>query len=400
MNKFLQLINRLSTKQLLVINIMLVVVCGAIFVVMLSAKTSFIKFSRKAGLNSTPRPVAAPTPTPTPAPNPVRITIPKMNINTGIVGVGLVSETKQMDVPENAMEVGWYKYGPSPGETGAAILNGHLDTPTGAPAIFYFLNSLIAGDEFYITNEIGERMKFIVNEVYNLPLDNFPKDLIYGKRDYSQVSLITCSGIWNQATKSYSNRIAVIAKKDPAYLETDYLVEIPSKKEAAEQFIVQTFAPERHNRQINLPGVYLRLEPKQGKIAVFLATSNQNVIAADVVLRFDPQVLEINTSIAAFTNEFASFNIHRVNNHTVRLSLFTDPSWKTKVAVNSKDKEIKIAEVDYSLRVKDFSLRQTMIDLVKAGQTPSSVVLKPIAGKEVHQSENILDTVQGTVVKI
>jgi len=363
--------------------------------------TSFPQTEKpKASFLPLPSPLPSPSPSsspsPSPLPAPFKITIPKLNIAANIAKVGFIEETGKMEVPQNAMEVGWYQYGPPPGEPGAAVLTGHYDTPTGAPAIFYYLGNLASGDDFYITNEQGQQLKYVVEEIKNLPLYNFPKDLIYGERGYSQVSLLTCAGVWNPAAHLYSHRLAVIAKEDPYYKKTDYLVKIPAEQQLVEQFVIQGFEKDERERQ-NLAGVYLRLKASQGKIGLFAASDNQEVIAIDAVLEYDPEALEIDTLTVAFGGHFSAYNIQKVNNnHVVQLSLFTNPFWQTKEPFNSEDKEIKIAELYY--KVKDSSLGQTRVELAAKDKAIFSKALKLAPGKEVHQAEDILNTVQGVII--
>jgi len=357
-------------------------------------KASFLPFP-------SPSPSLLPSPLPSPSPSPpaepFKITIPKLNVAANITKVGFIEESGKMEVPQNAMEVGWYQYGPPPGEPGAAVLTGHYDTLTGAPAIFYSLGNLASGDDFYITNEQGEQLKYVVEEIKNLPLYNFPKDLIYGERDFSQVSLLTCAGVWNPSARLYSHRLAVIAKEDPFYKKTDYLVKIPSEQQLVEQFVIQGFEKDERERQEELAGVYLRLEAKQGKISLFAASDNREVIAIDAVLEYNPEALEIDTSTVAFGNHFSAYNIQKVNNnHVVQLSLFTNPFWQTKEPFNSGNKEVKIAELYYG--VKDSGLGQTRVGLVAKDKAIFSKVLKLAPGKEVHQAEDILNIAQGVVV--
>src|SRR5947209_7865092 len=73
----------------------------------------------------------------TPLPDlPQRIVIPSLNVDSTIEQVGLDSQ-KRMDVPKNVFDVGWYDLGVRPGQIGSAVIDGHFDTPTGAPSVFY-----------------------------------------------------------------------------------------------------------------------------------------------------------------------------------------------------------------------------------------------------------------------
>ncbi len=155
-------------------------------------------------------PSATPTPTPIPIEEPVRIEIPAISVATNIVQVG-VTPDNIMEIPEEFTTVGWYKNGVKPGEQGAAILNGHYDTTTGHPAVFFSISQLNMGDEIYIFTKDEKQLTFIVDTILSHPLEDFPKDIVYGEFEGKGIKLITCDGIWNPAKRSYTNRLVVTA---------------------------------------------------------------------------------------------------------------------------------------------------------------------------------------------
>ena len=95
-----------------------------------------------------------PTPTPTPISLPnldmnsgARLLIPTIGVDAPIEPVGVLSNGA-LNVPQKNpwTGVGWYKNGPVPGQSGSAIIDGHLDRPRGVPAVFWNLNQLHTGD--------------------------------------------------------------------------------------------------------------------------------------------------------------------------------------------------------------------------------------------------------------
>ncbi len=156
----------------------------------------------------TPTPSPTPTPTPTPGLTPVTIIIPKLNIQTAIEQVGLTPDN-YMDVPKNANNAGWYMYGTKPSEAGNAVITGHYDTPTGAPALFYYLKRLEIGDEVTTVSENAIKSIFTVTGKETIPYDKFPKDYVFVTKVGKNLNLITCDGVWNQQKRVYSDRIVV-----------------------------------------------------------------------------------------------------------------------------------------------------------------------------------------------
>lgn len=117
-------------------------------------------------------PTLTPTPTPTP-PFPVRIIIPKLQIDTSVEPVGN-DENGTMQLPQATDTVGWYIEGYKPGEQGNAVIGGHLDLATGAPAVFYQIRDLAPGDTITIQDRHGVLRIFQVTSLYSYPYNEVP----------------------------------------------------------------------------------------------------------------------------------------------------------------------------------------------------------------------------------
>lgn len=156
---------------------------------------------------STPRHITTPTPA---IASPQRLVIDKLGINADVEEVALTT-TGAMDVPKAWENVGWYKLGAKPGETGNAVIAGHLDSPT-APAVFYKLNQLELGDIITVQDTTGQKRNFKVVDKQTYPDAGFPLELVFGRTDKKRLNLITCQGSFNQSTKLYSHRLVVFTE--------------------------------------------------------------------------------------------------------------------------------------------------------------------------------------------
>src|SRR5438046_2619246 len=74
---------------------------------------------------------------------PVRLRIPAIGVDTGLQRLGLESDGS-LQPPSRWGVAGWYAGGPRPGETGPAVIVGHVDSTSG-PAVFFRLRELHAG---------------------------------------------------------------------------------------------------------------------------------------------------------------------------------------------------------------------------------------------------------------
>lgn len=139
---------------------------------------------------------------------PQNLFIPKLNVNAFVEQVGQDAGGK-MDVPKEVMNTGWYQLGFKPGESGNAVMAGHLDTVTGAPAVFYNLGQLQIGDQVIVTDINGKNLNFEVVRIQSYPFNQVPLEEVFGPSDKPKLNLITCTGVWNVGSRNYSNRLVV-----------------------------------------------------------------------------------------------------------------------------------------------------------------------------------------------
>jgi sortase (surface protein transpeptidase) len=183
------------------------------------------------GATPSPRPEAA-TPTPPPsapattaAPptsaavlargsaSPVRIRIPAIGVAAAVVRRGLAPDGT-LEVPSDYDDTGWYTGGPAPGETGPAVIAGHIDSHRG-PAVFYRLRELRPGDEITVGRADGSSVRFAVDGVAQYPKRAFPTEAVFGPSPDPILRLITCGGSFDRSQRSYRDNVVVTARLAP-----------------------------------------------------------------------------------------------------------------------------------------------------------------------------------------
>ncbi|MCA9361504.1 class F sortase [Candidatus Kaiserbacteria bacterium] len=142
---------------------------------------------------------------------PTRLRIPKVNIDATFERPLGLNEDKTVEVPDSYTEVGWYKYGPTPGERGPAVILGHVDSYQG-PAVFWSLGQLDVGDEILVDREDGTTAQFEVTKLERVAQSEFPTISVYGDIDHAGLRLITCTGIYDHGVERYSHNLIVFAK--------------------------------------------------------------------------------------------------------------------------------------------------------------------------------------------
>ena len=156
-----------------------------------------------------PKPVRKPKTVWKQMPPPVRLQIPAIAVSAPVIKLGRNADGTA-EVPQTFSDAGWFEPGPEPGEKGAAIMLGHVDSHSG-PGVFYRLRALRRGDRVNVLLRNGKRLRFVVTGSMEAPKNNFPTKLVYRKTPGSTLRLITCGGAFNRSTGHYVDNYIVFA---------------------------------------------------------------------------------------------------------------------------------------------------------------------------------------------
>ncbi|GHI01868.1 sortase [Streptomyces cellostaticus] len=142
---------------------------------------------------------------------PVRLLIPKIGVDAPFTALTIAASGHLEPPPAaNTNLVGWYAEGASPGETGTAIIAGHVDTVTSA-AVFAGLDRLERGDRFSVDRADGHRADFVVDDMETFAKDDFPSKRVYADTSRPEVRLITCAGDYDHSVRDYTENLVVFA---------------------------------------------------------------------------------------------------------------------------------------------------------------------------------------------
>lgn len=145
------------------------------------------------------------------SPQPVSIRIDAIGADAPINPYGINERTGQMDVPSSVREVAWYRYGPSPGEPGSAVLAAHVDLKSQGPGVFFKLRQLGPGDEVTIEFDDGSAQVFVVEARTVYHKEELPTASIFSRDGPSILTLITCGGGFSEADERYDSNVVVYA---------------------------------------------------------------------------------------------------------------------------------------------------------------------------------------------
>lgn len=139
---------------------------------------------------------------------PQGLTIPQIGVDVPVTGVGTDSEG-QLDVPDDASAVSWYRHGPAPGDPGSAVLAGHVDY-AGEQGVFWRLDELRVGQHFEVVTSAGPLPVRVVS-VDRIRKSRLPVAELFRTTGPPQVVLVTCGGPFNRAQLAYRDNVVVVA---------------------------------------------------------------------------------------------------------------------------------------------------------------------------------------------
>jgi len=164
-----------------------------------------------SGTYLVPRPrIVPPAPqAPIPTARPVQLLIPSIGVHRAVEIVG-VTRSGVMQQPANYWNAGWFKGSPVPGAPGDSVIEGHAGYP-GQPLIFGRLVKLHAGDAIIVVLGDRTRQLFRVESMRSVPVGTLPAGMAepYGT---PRLTLITCTGHFDQGSYSYSQRLVLEAR--------------------------------------------------------------------------------------------------------------------------------------------------------------------------------------------
>ena len=154
----------------------------------------------------------APTPVAVPAGidlYPTRLQIPSIGVDTSLEPLWM-NRQGELRPPRDPDLAGWFIDSVVPGNLGAAVVAGHLDSHTG-PAVFWRLSDLRHGDKIRITRSDGMIARFTVAQVRQVKRAHFPTSQVYGPTPDRELRLITCGGQFDLTHGHYLGNVLVRA---------------------------------------------------------------------------------------------------------------------------------------------------------------------------------------------
>jgi LPXTG-site transpeptidase (sortase) family protein len=132
--------------------------------------------------------------------------IPRLDVETEILGVPLNIKAGSWDVTWLANQVGWLNGTAYPSASGNSVLTAHVYLPSGKPGPFVSLGTLKWGDQI-VLHANGHRYVYEVREVKLVLPGNISA---FKHEEKAWLTLVTCQG-YNEKTDTYNWRRLVRA---------------------------------------------------------------------------------------------------------------------------------------------------------------------------------------------
>lgn len=155
------------------------------------------------GSRTTPRAVATAEP-------PTSIVIARIGVRMPILPVGVATDG-QMALPPDPADVGWYSYGPRPGDTdGATVLAAHIDSKEYGIGPMARLGELRAGDVITVVSR-GTSRRYSVASTLHLEKSSLDLTSLFARTGPPRLHLVTCGGDFDAQKRQYEQNVVVLA---------------------------------------------------------------------------------------------------------------------------------------------------------------------------------------------
>jgi hypothetical protein len=163
---------------------------------------------------SLPQPAVHPA-TPAPpeeVPAPVRLVVAGVGVDAPVDPVG-VSRDGLMQLPDDVRRIGWYRFGPAPGQPeGTAVLAGHVDAWDQGLGALGRLRGVAPGQVVEVDDSAGAVTRWQVVTRRLVGKEALPLAALFARAGPPRLVLLTCGGPFDARLRSYRDNLVVVAE--------------------------------------------------------------------------------------------------------------------------------------------------------------------------------------------
>jgi hypothetical protein len=144
---------------------------------------------------------------------PRQLAIPRLALEMPIVPMNL-DRAGAMALPAKPTEMGWYAYGPRPGDRqGSAVLGGHLDSREYGLGPLAAIRHLRTGDLIVVRTTTSHET-FRVTSVRLIRKQALPLRTIFDRDGDQRLRIVTCGGPYIRSRGGYQDNLVITALPD------------------------------------------------------------------------------------------------------------------------------------------------------------------------------------------
>ena len=140
---------------------------------------------------------------------PVRVRVPDLGLDSAVRPVG-VGGDRQMRLPADPRELGWYRFGPAPGDGGSVVLAGHVDSRRFGVGPLVALQAVDVGTVVQVVTRTGRVRSYRVDSIERFDQQALPA-AVFARTGPERLRLVTCTGPYLPEAGGYQQNLVVTA---------------------------------------------------------------------------------------------------------------------------------------------------------------------------------------------
>lgn len=140
---------------------------------------------------------------------PLRVRVPALGMDADVRPVG-VGGDRQMSLPDDPRVLGWYRFGPSPGDDGSVVLAGHVDSRRFGVGPLVALQAVEVGTEVQVVTGPEKVRTYRVDSVERFDQQALPA-AVFARTGPERLRLVTCTGPYLPEAGGYQQNLVVTA---------------------------------------------------------------------------------------------------------------------------------------------------------------------------------------------
>lgn len=121
-----------------------------------------------------------------------------------------VDQLGELAVPPEAGLLAWYRFGPTPGAPGSAVIAGHVNWH-GSPGVFVSLADVPVGAEVTVSYDDATERRFVITEIELVPKPEVALSDVFVRDGPPTLRLVTCGGEFDSTSRHYRSNVIATA---------------------------------------------------------------------------------------------------------------------------------------------------------------------------------------------